>query len=642
MTVSEEGEADTQEGDPPTEGALSPRAWWHAWFRRLAFFMSPEDQPNWARPALLIVAGASAFMYAWQSSGYLEIYYAAAVRSMSMSWHNFLYSAFDPAGTVSTDKLPGAFWVQALSVRIFGLHDWAIVLPQIIEGALTVLVLYRVVRRLAGPVAGIVAALIFAVGPANVALNRGNVSDTLMILLVVLAADATIGAVLDGRLANLALGAFWVGLAFQAKMLEAWLILPALGLVYLIAASGRLPKRILGLGLLAALGVAVSLSWMIFVTLQPKEGRPYIDGSHDDSIFQQVFDYNGFGRLNQPSPNAVLFETIGIGNLASTPPGWNRMLIGPFGLDTGWLIPASVAALGFGLVARRRRPRSDPLRASLVLWGTWLAALIAVFSVSTTINSYYTAALTPAIAGLIGTGVVLAWEHRQQVWSRVAVAATVLGTALYGAWLLPATGTGLPSWLATAAIAAGGAGAAVIVASIWVRRPKQVLGLVLAFGTASTLVIPTVASASVASNGLGSFDTPFEPAAYALGTQALFGPANREIAIKLLPGIERVQTQFPSRYLMATQTAVLGAPTIFVSGKEVYPLGGYNGTGSSPSLKKLQAAIANREFHVVIESPKSTDPRYLWVAHHCLHVTGSAAPPIVGGFGVYFCGSVTR
>jgi hypothetical protein len=93
---------------------------------------------------------------------------------------------------------------------------------------------------------------------------------------------------------------------------------------------------------------------------------------------------------------------------------------------------------------------------------------------------------------------------------------------------------------------------------------------------------------------------------------------------------------------MATQTAVLGAPTIFVSGKEVYPLGGYNGTGSSPSLKQLQAAIANREFHVVIESPKSTDPRYLWVAHHCLHVTGAAAPPIVGGFGVYFCGSVTR
>lgn len=120
-------------------------------WRRLAFWRSPDDQPRWARPVLLAITAVSAFCYAWRAFGAVnvEIYYAAAVRSMSMSWSNFFFGAFDPFGSVSTDKLPGAFWVQALSVRLFGIHTWALVLPQVIEGALTVLVLYRAVRRLA-------------------------------------------------------------------------------------------------------------------------------------------------------------------------------------------------------------------------------------------------------------------------------------------------------------------------------------------------------------------------------------------------------------------------------------------------------------------------------------------------------------
>ena len=115
----------------------------------------PKDQPGWARPILFGVALLSAALYAWRAGTYLEVYYAAAVRSMSMSWHNFFFAAFDPTGTVTLDKLPGAFWIQALSVRVFGVQTWAIVLPQVVEGVLSVLVLYRIVRRLCGPVAGL-------------------------------------------------------------------------------------------------------------------------------------------------------------------------------------------------------------------------------------------------------------------------------------------------------------------------------------------------------------------------------------------------------------------------------------------------------------------------------------------------------
>ena len=223
---------------------------------------------------------------------------------MSMSWHDFIFGAADPWGTVSVDKLPGALWVQALSLRIFGFHVWALVLPQVIEGVLTVLVLYRAVRRVAGAGAGLVAAVVMAVSPIVVLLDRGNISDSLLILLLVLAADATVRAVQSGRLRSLVWAGVLVGFAFQAKMLQAWLVLPALFGTYLVAAPiVSFLRRVGHLALATLAVVVVSLSWMSAVSLVPQSSRPYVDGSCNDSLFTQVFSYNGFGRLGaRPSP----------------------------------------------------------------------------------------------------------------------------------------------------------------------------------------------------------------------------------------------------------------------------------------------------------------------------------------------------
>ncbi|HXA54595.1 MAG TPA: glycosyltransferase family 39 protein, partial [Solirubrobacteraceae bacterium] len=238
--------------------------------RRWRFWGSPPDQPPWARPALLAIAALAGVAYGWGMNGAaLEDFYGAAARSMSSSWHDFIFGAFDPAGTVSVDKLPGWLWPQALSLRIFGFHIWAIVLPQVLEGVLTVLVLYRAVRRLAGPLAGIAAATVLATSPITVALNRGNVADSLLILLLVLAADATSAAILSGRLRTLALAAVWVGLAFQAKMLAAWLVLPALAAAYLLAAPAPPRMRLAHVALAGVVTVTVSLSWMTAVSLVP-------------------------------------------------------------------------------------------------------------------------------------------------------------------------------------------------------------------------------------------------------------------------------------------------------------------------------------------------------------------------------------
>jgi len=207
--------------------------------RRIQVWRSPPGQPPWARPALLAVTALAALSYCWRTGSTIEIYYAAAVRSMSASWHDFFYGAFDPAGTVTVDKLPGSLWVQALSVRAFGPHVWALLLPQAAEGALTVLVLYHAVQRLAGPVAGLMASVVLAASPAAVTLDRGNVPDTLMILFLVLAADSVVTAIRAGGWGSIVLTGVWAGLAFQAKMTEAWLVAPALGLAYLVAGQGH-------------------------------------------------------------------------------------------------------------------------------------------------------------------------------------------------------------------------------------------------------------------------------------------------------------------------------------------------------------------------------------------------------------------
>ena len=215
---------------------------------------------------------------------------------------------------------------------------------------------------------------------------------------------------------------------------------------------------------IGAAAVVVSLSYMTFVSLTPASQRPYIDGSTHNSVYQQVFDYNGFSRVGQASPNQVLGRTLGtpLFSQAEPPPAWNRLLTRSYGRDTGWLLPAAVVAAAAILVARRRRPRTDLPRAGVLLWGTWLLALAVVFSVSTTMNSYYAGALSPAVAGLLGIGSALAWEHRGEAYVAVVTAGTVLITVGYAAWLLPTAGTGLPSGLAAAAIAlepGGGAGA---------------------------------------------------------------------------------------------------------------------------------------------------------------------------------------
>ena len=576
------------------------------------------------RPALLLVAVLAGLSYAWAlDRDPLEPYYAAAVRSMSMSWHNFIFGAFDPAGTITLDKLPGAFWIQALAVRAFGVHTWVIVAPQAIEGVLTVLVLQRAVGRLAGPAAGLTAAIIMAISPATVALNRGNISDTLMILLLVLAADAVSAAIASGSQGRLVLAAAWVGLAFQAKMIEAWLVLPAFGLAYLVSAPGQASRRVRQLAVAGAVAGLVSLSWMTAVSLVPAGSRPYIDGSHDNSVYEQVFVYNGLGRFGDQTPLQLLAgQSLGVGSALGTPaaaPG--RLLQGGLGRDTGWLLPAALIIAGWGIASRRRRARGDPLGSCFVLWGGWLVTLAVTFSLTTTINAYYTAALTPAVAALIGAGVAAAWSgNRSEAARRIGLAAMIAGTAGYAAWLVASAAGGVPGWLLPALIIVGLAAIATALGSVAVRSDTA-LAAALAAGLIAGSAAPAVASADLVARHEGAFDTPFEPARERTAIDALFLRIPAQVRLTI-PALERARNGAP--YLLATQTAALASEFIYDSGREALPIGGFTGTIGSPTLRQLQADIRLGRFHLVLAAT-STDPRLRWIAAHCLHLSNATA-----------------
>jgi 4-amino-4-deoxy-L-arabinose transferase-like glycosyltransferase len=613
------------------ETAPAPASGAPRWHRFLTPWRSPADQPAWARPALLVIAVTAAVAYGWGLAGAsVEPFYGAAARSMSESWHDFIFGAFDPAGTVTVDKLPGALWVQALSLRIFGFHIWALVLPQVVEGAATILVLYRAVRRLAGPAAGLTAAAVLAVTPVTVLLGRGNVSDSLLILLLVLAADATSAALLSGSLRMLLLAGVWVGLAFQAKMVQAWLALPALAAAYLLAApAARLRTRCAHVALAGLVTAVVSLSWMTAVSLVPARDRPYVDGSSDNSLYTQVFDYNGLGRLTgnwatlAGPPSPLIVGAVKSGRLLNAETfgikaSWHRLLAGPFAAGSGWLLPAAVAGTLGVFISRRRRDRRDPLRAAAVLWGGWWLVLAVFFSVGTYLNSYYVAALIPAVAALCAAGLAACGPRPWPARVRLFVAATVLGCVGYGAYLMSGTASG-PVVLTVVALIVAAAAVAQLLLPASGRAGYLTAA---AFAGAAVLLLPAAASVSGVIRELGPFDSPFESSKTAHNNQLLAaaGPDITRVVLRL-----ELRTP-PGDALFGTDASGLAENYILYGGWEVLPIGGFLGNVPAPTLATLRADISRGYVRVFVlpVSPPGPDPRVRWIESHC---TREPPPP---------------
>ncbi|MEU7575212.1 glycosyltransferase family 39 protein [Micromonospora sp. NPDC049240] len=378
----------------------------------------PGRDPRWARPALVGLLVATGLLYLWGlgASGWGNAFYSAAAQAGSESWQAFFYGSSDAANSITVDKTPASLWLMALSVRVFGLSSWSILVPQALLGVASVAVLYATVRRWYGPTAGLLAGAVLALTPVATLMYRFNNPDALLVFLLLAAAYATVRAVETASTRWLALAGVLVGLGFLTKMLQAFLVIPVFAAVYLLAAPTGLGRRIRQL-LLAGLAVLVSAGWWVAVVeLVPASARPYIGGSQHNSILELTLGYNGLGRITGDEVGSVGGGGRpggGGGGPFSGQTGLLRMFDTEVGGQISWLLPAALVLLVAGLWLAGRAARTDRRRAGLLLWGGWLLVTGLIFSfMSGIFHAYYTVALAPAVGALVGIGVTQLWRAR--------------------------------------------------------------------------------------------------------------------------------------------------------------------------------------------------------------------------------------
>ena len=486
MAITETETTTNSASEPPRSSRSRRPAW-----------LFPSDQPGWARPGLIAVAALAALIFTWGAfHTAVNNFYAADARSMSMSWKNFLYGSFDPAGSVTIDKLWGFLWPQALSVKIFGYHAWSLALPEAIEGVISVLVLYRLTRRWTGRSdVALLSAGLFTLTPIVAAtFGHSGLEDNALTMCLILATDAFQRAVNQGRLRSLALCGFWVGMAFQTKMVQAWTVVPVFGLVYLICAPHPLLKRIWHTAVFGAVTAVASLWLMVIVTLTPAADRPFIDGSNGtNSIFNMVFVYNFTSRFGSLSSSG----SSGGGGMGGS--DWGKLFEASFGSQIGWLYPIAVIALVFGLIKTWHARRSDGVRAGYLMWAGTLGITALAFSAGTIPHSQYMTVLAPGLAALSAAGIVGLFQafrdDERMGWLLiVSIAATV-------AWAtkLSYENTVFLSWLPPLVIALGLASILLLLA-YRVRRIGKVLAVGIVLGTTAMVATP-------AAWALSTFDT---------------------------------------------------------------------------------------------------------------------------------------
>ncbi|MCU1491950.1 MAG: glycosyl transferase [Acidimicrobiaceae bacterium] len=404
---SEPADLDLESDGAPDALAIEGRS------RVRRVFLGDGSQPTWVRPAVLSLLVATTVLYVWGlgAEGWANSFYSAAVQAGTKSWKAFFFGSFDASNFITVDKPPASLWVMELSARIFGLNSWSLLVPEALEGVATVGILYATVRRWSGPVAGLIAGTVVALTPVAALMFRFNNPDALLVLLLTGAAYATTRAIESGRTRWLCLAMALVGTGFTTKMMQAFLVVPALGLVYLFAGPPRLARRIGQLAISAVVLLIAAGWWVAAVELTPASDRPYIGGSQNNNLFNLIFGYNGLGRVTGS-------ETGSSANQWG-PTGWDRLFLPSFGSQISWLIPGALVLMAATFWFTRRGKRTDRIRASMILWGGWLLVTGLLLSYAKgIIHPYYTVALAPAIGALVGIGAVIAWRNRASIVGR--------------------------------------------------------------------------------------------------------------------------------------------------------------------------------------------------------------------------------
>ena len=553
---------------------------------------TPAD-PRWVRPSLAALLLATAVLYLWNlgESGWANAFYSAAAQAGSLSWKALFFGSSDAANAITVDKTPAALWVMSLSARLFGVGAWSVLVPQALMGVGSVALLFAAVRRTSGPAAGLLAGTVLALTPAAALMFRFNNPDALLVLLLTAGAYCVVRALEKASPRWLALAGVAVGFGFLAKMLQAFLVLPAFGLAYLIAAPTSVGRRLLHL-LGALLSTLLSAGWYLAVVAWwPAADRPYIGGSQENSLWELALGYNGLGRITGDEVGSVGGNPNG--GWGGT--GWDRLFGSEMAGGIAWLIPAAVVALAAGLWFTRRAPRTDRGRAALIVWGGWFLVTALVFSyMGGIIHAYYTIALAPAVAALVGIARTQLWRARGNPAAAGTLSAGIGLTALTAYLLLSRQ----PEWLPGLSIAILVAGLLCAFLAFFVSRLPDAARRLVAVGALVTVLAGTgaytIATAATPHSGaLPSAGPETGRGGLRMGGGGLLGAS--------LPGddLAALIRQDSAKYTWAAATVGSNNAAGYQlgSGAPVMAVGGFNGTDPAPTLEQFQDYVRNGQIH---------------------------------------------
>jgi 4-amino-4-deoxy-L-arabinose transferase-like glycosyltransferase len=595
------------------------------------------DEAMWVRPAFVGVLALAAVLYIWNLtvSGYANTYYSAAALSASQSWSAWFFGSFDASNFITVDKPPLSTMLMGLSVRIFGLSSWSVLLPEALTGVATVGVLFLAVRRSFGPAAATIAAIVTALTPAAALIFRFNNPDALLTLLFVISAWALLRSLENGSYRWMALAATCVGLAFLTKYLQAYLVLPGYALVFGFSANTTLRRRLVGLLVAFATVLVTSGWWVAIVQMLPAGSKPFIGGSTTGSPLDLIFGYDGLGRI---------FGTGGPGPGGAGGGGFSGD-VGPLRLfndqlfgQIAWLIPLAIVCLVVGLFRRRWAHRTDLAFAGYLLWGSWFLVTAIVFSyMSGIIHSYYAVALAPAVGALVGAGLVDLWGTRLRIWiGGIAVGAVCLGSAWFGSTLLDRTPNFDPGLGTVAIVMAGVALLALVAASLPAIADrvavKRIAVAAAGLGICATLLAPAAYSLDTTGIAYGGGDPHPGPGSTSgfgggqggLGGQAAFGDG-RVLVFPNIPGVVPnvgngviggggnvggtstsalddylVANRGTATWIVAMNSAQEAGTLELTTGLPVMAMGGFTGSDPTPTLDQFKGYIASGKLRFVL------------------------------------------
>jgi 4-amino-4-deoxy-L-arabinose transferase-like glycosyltransferase len=619
--------------------------------RLVIYSRDSQDPPGWSRPALIAVIALAAALTLIDvtRSGYGNTYYAAGALAASRSWSVLLDNAADLGGYVSLDKGPLSDWLMGLSGRLFGFGSFSVMVPNALYATAAVFVLHDSVRRVLGHQIAIVAALIMALTPAVVLVGRYNAPDALLLLLLVCAAWSLTLAVQSGRLRELLLCALFVGLGFNTKMLEAYLVAPALVLAYLLAARRSLRRRLGALALAAGFALLVSLAWFGAMMLVPAGERPYVGDSTDNSWFQLILEGNGIQRV---AGSAGAFGRQFESNLTYL---FGAHLAG----QIAWLLPLSLGGLLIGLLRTWRTRRTSCAFGAYIMWGSWALVGCVVLSFSAgTRHAYYTSVLAPAVATLAASALVTLWgTARRSRLAALAFAFAVGGTAAISFAVLSDSGAFVP-WLRWVVLACGGAFCAVVLlpgarAAIGTGAPRA-----LGIGVAAVAVLAgpaaySLATAARAHTGYsptagptldeGRADGGSERARHEAAAPATATTVADFAASLALLGTYLQAHRGGAQFLVAATDAKTADPIALASRRPVITVGGYSGSDPTPTIAQVERLIGSGRLRFALLDSTRVQPTSAvqrasavpaWVERHCVRVPDASIAGRSGGGGV--------